>query len=1267
MTDQKNQRRSKTEQAEVISTRPKARWGRRIGIFLLLLLVLVFFLPTILLQTSLKQKAIDWATADLNGNLKVKQASAGWFSPVKLSGIELTDEAGGTVATVGEIVLDKSLLKLATASDYGTVRIVRPTLDFKIRQDGSNLEDVLENYLATSDDQSVETEASPFEIPKVNIEVVEGAIQVQSAGDDRVWLFDDLDVTAQLSSDLAPVAAELQCNAKSNAQEAGTISLRAVVDQGASQLALQQIESSVQTEKFPMASLSPLLKRFVGPIDCVGQMDGQLELAADMNSSTVAVDVNQFNLKEFIVVAPEYLKGDRFAARNLTARGRLNLSPTEIYAEKFETESEFARFNADGQFNVNQIMGLMNQGELPSANFQMDGVVDLAQMVAMLPETIGMREGVEVKSGLVQVHANTRNENGTQRMVFNLDTANINASQGGQAILWQQPLRVAGSVVQRNGQLVLETVECSSEFLKVNGQATIQSGKFTTSGDLAKLTAQVGQLIDLSDLELAGTLSGGFGWQMAEAPAGTSPLSLVNRPIKIEGDFVIADPVVRLPGMNRWNEKRLDLNLKALGRSNADGQIGLEDGWAQCKFGTETALAKLNRPIPNITENQAWQFSCDVTGGIGNWLAQARNFVELPEFVANGDMQTKFLFTMTPNQVRINQLALEATNLDFNGFAMSIREPKLNFNGNFDYDLQTGQIDIGNFQLTSGAVAAGGEKLAINVGEKILIDGSVAFRANANRTSQWFGFSLPGDSVQWNGDAEGLMAFTSEQNAFGGELTAKVNQLAFYQLEKDPNAATAPGATTRQVSGEQAFTEFWREEKVDLKTKFFLADDFDSVRLGGLQVDSKMADIQGHGTIADLAGSVQADLKGQWNLDWEQITKLAQASAGDVVNFQGGAWQPFEVRGPLLPGTMANGTAAQFVDQKLIAKTSVGWKNANVMQMPLGPNTIEIDLVEAIAGMKSQSQESVVGQVFALRPVIDLRSASPTLNVNEGNLLQNWQITENDSRTWLKYFAPIIADATSVQGQITVASNGAQVPLFDPMKVSAQGTVSLGELVVGAGPLTQQLLPMMDQLLAVIKPGSSSLQDKTTWLRIKPQNVRYAVQDGRVYHDNMQFNYKDIPIRTRGNVGFDQTMNMVAEIPILDKWLEDQPYLVGLKGQSIQIPIGGTVTKPKLDKNAIRKLTQQLVQQSARGAVNNVVNKEVGKLQSKATEKIGGELNKLQERFGNKLQERLGGKLQEQLGGGQTQGTTEGGPAAELGGKLENELRNGLNNLFKKR
>ena len=616
----------------------------------------------------------------------------------------------------------------------------------------------------------------------------------------------------------------------------------------------------------------------------------------------------------------------------------------------------------------------------------------------------------------------------------------------------------------------------------------------------------------------------------------------------------------------------------------------------------------------------------------------------MPAMDADGNLGSEFLLTVDSKLARINQLKFEATDFDFDGFAMAIREPKVTGTGNLTYDLQTGEIYVINGSVSSPTLAAAGEQIRVNIGKSILVDGNVAFRANANRASRWYGYSLPGDSVQWNGTAEGTMAFTSAQNAFGGELTTTIKDLIFYQRETPAvGLSQQDQSATQQVASEKSFSELWREDVVELKTKVFVADDFNSVRLGGLQLNSKMAQVQGHGTIDDLGNQLIADLKGNWNVSWDEINKLVNSSAGDMVQFEGGGWQPFEIHGPLYSvSTDPNHPDPAWVDSRLTAKTSVKWNRANIMKMPLSSTTIQLHLAQAVARLSSDSTESLVGQVLQLGPALDLRSSAPRLTAGAGKLLDNWTISAEDSRSWLKYVAPLVADATSAQGQLSVTSDGIDVPLLDPLKMTARGEINIGQLAIGPGPLAQQILPMVDQLRMLIKPGSSSLQDKSTWIRIKPQNVPYRVQDGRVYHEGMELNYKDIPIRTKGYVGFDQTISLIADLPILDAWLDDQPLLSGLKGQSIQIPISGTLTKPQLDRDAIRQATQQLLRQSAQGAVSNVVNKEVEKLQGQATEKINNELNNVQNKLNDKLQQ-------------------------EVGNRLEGELRNGLNNLFKKK
>ena len=131
------------------------------------------------------------------------------------------------------------------------------------------------------------------------------------------------------------------------------------------------------------------------------------------------------------------------------------------------------------------------------------------------------------------------------------------------------------------------------------------------------------------------------------------------------------------------------------------------------------------------------------------------------------------------------------------------------------------------------------------------------------------------------------------------------------------------------------------------------------------------------------------------------------------------------------------------------------------------------------------------------------------------------------------------------------------------------------------------------------------------------QNVPFAVQQGRVHHQGMQFQIDDVLIQTTGSVGLDQTMQMVAQIPILDSWVGTSRWTQGLRGQTLQIPIGGTVSKPQVDNRALQQMSQQLVQQAAGAAINQEVQGQVQGLLDKGNQRLEEELTKgLQGLFG---------------------------------------------------
>jgi hypothetical protein len=67
-------------------------------------------------------------------------------------------------------------------------------------------------------------------------------------------------------------------------------------------------------------------------------------------------------------------------------------------------------------------------------------------------------------------------------------------------------------------------------------------------------------------------------------------------------------------------------------------------------------------------------------------------------------------------------------------------------------------------------------------------------------------------------------------------------------------------------------------------------------------------------------------------------------------------------------------------------------------------------------------------------------------------------------------------------------------------------------------------------------------------------------------------------IRTHGSVGLDQTLDLVAEIALTDEILSRVRFLGNLQGRTLEIPIQGTLPRPRLARGGVGRLAEQLGQ-----------------------------------------------------------------------------------------
>jgi hypothetical protein len=214
---------------------------------------------------------------------------------------------------------------------------------------------------------------------------------------------------------------------------------------------------------------------------------------------------------------------------------------------------------------------------------------------------------------------------------------------------------------------------------------------------------------------------------------------------------------------------------------------------------------------------------------------------------------------------------------------------------------------------------------------------------------------------------------------------------------------------------------------------------------------------------------------------------------------------------------------------------------------------------------------------------VRLNESPPLLTLDAGPLLTNVQITPGMCQGWLKYLAPLVAEATQAEGTFSVTLDETAVPLIQPSAARVRGVVAVHEARIGPGSLAMQLLELAERIKALAQGRlpTEVTRPADTWVTLPAQQTRFQVVDGRVHHDRCEFQVGDTLVRTRGSVGWDQSLALVAELPIPDAWLARDARLAVLRGTTLQIPIGGTFDRPQLDAQALEQLSTQVLRQTA--------------------------------------------------------------------------------------
>lgn len=1157
---------------------------------------LVWFAPTIAVRSPLKNRIISSATSDLRGKVSVGSVSAGWLSPIVARDIVVFDVDGERIVELASARIDKTLVSLiGDRTDLGTVAIERPVINLVLRRDGSNLEDAIAEYLKPSEEP-----ASPI---GCEFTVTHGTVNVTDATTGSQWQAADLEATAVLPKDAnSPITARVDTALALPDGEAGHLKSELLWQRDEPDAAnVGKGNLSIAAQSLPIDLAAPVLSRFAPGVAAGGVLDGGVQL--DWGETNQTVEVAALSVNDFTLSAPQWIGQERIDLKSIATSGKLAHRAGSWEVDQLQLESDLGTLKATGSAViqpsetgnlVNEILEALRYGRI-----QLEGQFDLARLARMIPQTLHVRAGTRVSTGQLTVGLVSDSSTGKQRWDSRFAVSDLSAMYQGRRLESRQPIVLTVAVEESAGEISIEQLTCTSSFLTVNANGSSAAGSATLSGDFALLAAEVGKFIDLGGAKLAGQLNANVDWRQE-----------TEQKWQVEGTAAAKQFELIAAEQRPWREQHLSVSFSGVGQPSERNLRALDEAeFRVASGGDELSLEVLPAPAGSVRD-ASWPIKVDVKGELATWLARLQPFVALRGWNIDGALDLTATADVAVDRVQIKRADAFITNLYASNGTVFVNENRVEIGTKGLWDQQTGTFTSPDTTFASSTVAFRAADVAVRTSGPSFA-GSLSYRGDLGRLLALTSDPKQPASRQLAGQATGTLAARYDKGVTTGTLSADVKEFA-YLTRTEPKAQPILNA-----SREEAWSEVWREPEMKLGASVTYDPAADSLQIAELQAAASTVSIGASGSVKELSQRCTADISGQVAYDLQQVTARFRQTLGDDFQISGRDTRPFRFQGPLLPASKepdalhpvslenqpATTDSLSEMLADMMAQASLGWSSAQVQGFAIGPGELDARLQSGVLRVNPFELPVAEGRMH-LAPQIYLDRTPMVMTLPKGPLVEQVQISPEMCGKWLKYVAPLVANATAAQGRFSVSLAGATIPLDAPTGGDVEGELEIHQAQVGPGPLSQQLLWLASAIKAAAdgRPWDGTSTLANTWLDLPQQRVAFRMVDERVYHDGLQVQVKDVVIRTKGSVGTDQTISLEAEVPVRDEWVARSRYLASLRGQSLRVPIHGTLTSPKLDQSAIRQITQQ----AAMGAVNGLIQDEVNKGLNSLLEKAFG-------------------------------------------------------------
>ena len=1161
---------------------------RKIVLFVsgLLLGCIAWFAPCLLLNSPLREQLLGSVTQRLDGKLTVGWISAGWLSPTVARDVVWTDAQGGRLVEAISIGTDRSVGALLTNRyQLGRIRIERPRLTVDSRADGSNFDAALESLL----EQQTQTDPAMTGV----VEIVDGQIDVSDQTRDESWSVTAVNASfGPLDPAAAPLTAKVAAEVVTQHGNLGRLSADLTIQQASVSETPQggSGSASLHITTVPLPLVGATLRRLLPDLKLEGTLNG--EVTANWNPGQAALQLDEFTVQGLSVATPTFLGSDRLHSDSVSLNGGLSSSGSTWQVDALTLESDLVDVQLRGKGTLTSTNGLHSLQEAwERGSYELGGTVDMAKLAQTLPQTLRIREGTYVSSGRMTFALFAKPREGLQTWNGRLEASQLAGMHSGQPLVWDKPIEIVLKAQRAGDEIRIDDLTCRATFLEITAQGTSQQGSIAARGNLDRFAAEIERFVDLGELKLAGQLAADLRWQQDR-----------DGHVSVEGTAKTTGFEFTTVAARPWREPSMEIKLSAEALAGANGLRSLNNAALDLDSQGDRFRAELLAPVQPLGLAQDWPVALQLAGKLQTWLPRLQAFVALPNVDLDGSIAVAAETVITRDHIEIRNGKLNADELQIETAAFSLREPAVEV-------LTSATWHAGRRELSSSTTTFASSSLAFRAD-----DVRASFSEQATRASAKLGYRadlarlhalvdvVPQKSKQRiSGEAIGSVGLAYESGVTSADWSAEISD--FLLARRTP----ATGVTLAQSSSREPWRTVWAEPRVKLEGQVRYDHNRDRIELDQLQLAGEAISLGVEGNLQQLWTRCEAELQGQVAYDLQSLSLALQDQFGDSLQLVGRDSRPFSLQGPLFARTQPStqqrveevsvggapqGTAASVLSE-IIARASLAWTSANIRGFVIGPGELQTQLSNGHVQIAPLDLPVSEGRL-RLEPSLDISGESPILSVPHGQLDQV-RVNPQMCRTWLKFVAPLVADATAAEGLFSLAVTDARIPLDKPHAGALHGKLTVHSARIGPGPMTRELVWLVQQITALLsrRPLSPEYQDTSDWMALPEQEFTFQLADERVHHRDLQLNIHGVNIRTTGSVGMDQTLSLAATVPIQDEWLAADRRLASLRGKVVTVPIHGTLSQPRLDRGALKQLSAQLLTETATGAASQLLERGI--------------------------------------------------------------------------